>query len=892
MRKYISLITVFVTLIVSFFAASVFLYSQETIGSEYNGKIVKEIHFAGVITKDGKIIGKNGKPISDDNVEKKIVELENISELELVNLCLTEIGKPFDENKIAEDIKGIVSAANLKFCFVEVSEVDGGVAVEFFIEELPRISKIEWRGLVDTRAVDLESKITIKEGDPYLEGQVKRSRDLLIAEFERKGMFDVAVFYRVEDIKNSNTKKVVFTIDEGERKKIGHISLLGTHNINDYELLSLMELKEKDILDTGDYVESTLAMDKQRIIYYYRSKGYMDVRIVSTNVEYFWENPEKKEIRQIYIILKIEEGERYFFDGYSIEGNKKLAKDRLEGVLEQQILFDSPTRKAKTFVDRMIGKDVPNEMVFDGLLFEQDRGRLAMQYSGKGYIRAQIIPEKKIEAREVLVDGVKEKRKYLSVNFKITEGEQAFVENVIIIGNKKTKEKVIRREVLIKEGDLFNSFKLELTRQKINNLGYFKQVNIDIRPGSAEDKANIIIEVEEQPTGTVSLGGGYGTTVGFSIFADLGEKNLFGSGQSIGTKIEYGPTKSSISVNFLEPWLFDYPVSFSTSVYYSLSSYKTVSMFPQSDEYSTYDKEVIGYSVGFGYRFAYYYGMRLSWYHSFLRTKNASGSSPDEIFLSQELGFQEKRTVSYSIYRNSKDNLLNPTSGSYVGLTSSMTGGILLKGKEHYIKFVPEAELFYSPFSLPLLRDYPVVLQFRISGDFLVPPFAREKLKEYQDPEENPWIESDDRMNVGGPGTLRGWAYYDEDFPESWRLGMFHRILYGAELRVPIHKNYLWTALFFDAGSLWTDGYWDDTLSDQDILDNDKKDNLVLDIRDIKEAHLMEYFRYSYGFGVRIQIPMLPLRFWFGRKMIWENGEGFKRISGYNFDFQIGDMRF
>ena len=208
------------------------------------------------------------------------------------------------------------------------------------------------------------------------------------------------------------------------------------------------------------------------------------------------------------------------------------------------------------------------------------------------------------------------KRKFVRIDFEIEEGSQAYIENIFIKGNVKTKEKVIRRELLIKEGELFNSFKMQISREKIFNLGFFKQVNFDVRPGSREGYMNLIVDVEEQPTGTISLGGGYGTTSGFSIFADIGENNLLGNGQRVGLRFEYGPLRSSVTLSFNEPWLLDKPIGFNASVFYTLNTITTSSLFSNSDDDAKYQKRSIGYSLGLSYRFWYYYGVGSVWSHS------------------------------------------------------------------------------------------------------------------------------------------------------------------------------------------------------------------------------------------------------------------------------------
>jgi outer membrane protein insertion porin family len=123
-------------------------------------------------------------------------------------------------------------------------------------------------------------------------------------------------------------------------------------------------------------------------------------------------------------------------------------------------------------------------------------------------------------------------------------------------------------------------------------------------------------------------------------------------------------------------------------------------------------------------------------------------------------------------------------------------------------------------------------------------------------------------------------------------VGLFHRILYGAEFRVPIHPSLFWVVLFFDAGSLWSDPFWEKQLSleNQEIVAQDLLTKDVRHIQDFGKTNFLKYFKYSYGFGFRVQIPMMPLRFWFGRKMIYTGK--FKSIGGFQFQFAIGDMRF
>jgi outer membrane protein insertion porin family len=818
--------------------------------SKYEGKIVRKIEFTG---------------------------LTNVDADDLLDVMITEEGFPLKATEIRQDIKAVFRVGKFKNVKVEVEEYRDGVRIRFICEERPIVAKIEFRGLDELYDQDFTDLILIKEGDVLRTDLVENSVLVIKRKYEEEGLFNAVVRYKIKKIekdKDENEVEVVFIIDEGEDIKITKISVLGARRFSADDLIDEMELDEESILTDGSFKRDVYEQDKGKILSYYKERGYLDAQIVEDKVEYEWDDPETEDKRVIFITIKVSEGEKYYFDKYTIKGNK---------------VFDTKALMAKL-------EQIDSGDVFNNTLFEKDRQMLGFMYSTEGYIFARIIPRRTVEEREVDEDGKKEIRKFVRIDFEIIEGRKAYVENIIVKGNKKTKDKVIKRELLVKEGELFNSFKMQRSRERVYNLGFFKQVNFDIRPGSKDGFMNLIVDVEEQPTGTISLGGGYGTTTGFSIFADVGENNLLGYGHRIGVKFEYGPLRNSITLSYRWPWLFDYPVYFLTSVFYSLITIPTSSLFSDTGDAAEYKKQESGYSLGLSYRFWYFYGVGTVWRHSFKSLVDPTGNSPDAVFIEESLGLQEKRSLTFYVYRDSKDNYMNPTKGWRFEFSVEFTGGYILRGDDHFIKYSPDLYYYYSPFNLPFLRTHPCVIELRANASFIKPPFQRNTVERFQPRSDNAWLESENRLYIGGPETLRGWDYFDNDLPESWRVGLHHRILYGAEFRIPIQPQLVWFAFFFDAGSLWTDNFWEKDFSDytMEIINEDKNNKLLYDLSDISRADLMYYFKYSWGFGIKMQIPMLPLRFWFGRKMRWVGrGKGyFKEISDFNFQFGIGDMRF
>ncbi|OHD70259.1 MAG: outer membrane protein assembly factor BamA [Spirochaetes bacterium RBG_16_49_21] len=835
-----------------------FIYPQ---ASKYEGKIVKKIYFQG---------------------------LNNVDEADLQYMIKTTVGYPLKAEEIRGDIKKIFKKGNFESIVVEIEEYDKGVRIRFICKERPVIKSVEFKGIKEVSETDLTAAIPIKEGGIIRKDYLEKSVNAIKKKYEDEGLFNAVVRYEVKPVRgDENTVKVIFIIDEGEEIQIRKLSLLGVKNLNTRELASVMDTSERGLFKEGEFKKDVWEQDKARLLAYYQQYGYLDAQILDENIEYEWTDPEKREKRCIFITLKISEGEQYYFDKYTVQIAGK----------EGETVF-TPKEIMKEFEQETSGA------VFDNTLFQRDQHMISYMYATKGYIFARVIPKRIVNEREVVVDGKRVKRKFVTAAITIEEGSQAYIEMIIVKGNKKTKDKVIKRELTIREGELFNSAKVQLSREKVYNLGFFKQVNIDVRPGGREGYVNLIVDVEEQPSGTISLGGGYGTTSGFSIFADVAENNLLGNGQRVGVKFEYGPQRQSVSLSFNERWLFNFPVGLNTSVFYNLykvRSNQTIFSTTGSDE-ARYNRQAFGYGLGLSYRFLDYQTIGGSWTHAFTKVTDPTGNSSEEIFYIQSLGYQQKRSVTLFVAHDSRDNYLNPTRGASIDFAANFTGGNVLGGTDHFIRLSPSIFFYFSPFHLPFLKTHPCVFEVRVSGDFIVKPFGVGQIARKQEYRSNvlfnidlkdPWLEPEDRLNLGGPETLRGWDYYDKRFPQSWQsVGLFHRILYGIEFRVPIVPSMLWLALFVDAGSLWSDPFWEKTLyqDNRTLIQNDLDSGELYRIQDFGKVNLLGYFRYSYGFGFRIQIPMMPLRFWFGQKVVYEGR--FRQLGGFTFQFAIGDLRF
>jgi len=836
------------------------------------------------------LVATNAQKINYPFAGQKIAKIEfqglkNTDESDLKDILQDydiQEGKIYQPFPLNEAVKQIILKTAVRYIKVDAEKVvgaDTGIRLLFLCKERPKIKNIKFQGMDELYDTELREAIPLKEGEILNEKFLSDSKQLILKKYQDEGLFLASLqIERILDAEK-NTLDIIFKIDEGEKVKVQKIEISGAENLRAKDLVGAMETSEDGFFTDGSFSKTKYETDRIKILDYMKKEGYRDAEIVSNvkdEVQFVWLD-RKKETRGLNIHIKVKEGKKYFFNSYkiSIEETKDASGKPVPPVFTTRYLMT------------LMMLSTPGE-VFDEEKYRRDRQSISMMYAGKGHIFTRVIPTNTYNDKEVVIG----KKKYapgtlISISFVIKEGPVAKVENIIIKGNKKTKEKVIRREILIKPGEIFNSFKIQRSRERIYNLGFFKEVNLDARPGSREPMMNLVIDVAEQPTGTISLGGGYGTQSGFSIFTEVAENNLRGNGQRLSGRFEYGPLRKQIQTSFSDPWIIDsMPISFYVSAYYLLRTYPVTSVAPGSNVDAEYDKSILGGTIGFGYRFWVFWGASIRFNVQRSTSLRATGAAADAVFQQIALGPQLRNSVTTTLYRDSRDNVFNTVNGLKTQMAYEIAGWW---GDDHYTRFSPVAEYYFSPFHLPYLRNYPTVLMFRMSGDFTFKPLW-EKANQRPD---NYLVELDDKLYVGGVETVRGWDFVDYNFSsmelqKSWVDGGDHRILYGMEYRIPIEPSMLWFVGFVDAGALW-DAY-PTSASTVDLGQPLTRDNIS-----------MKHFVYSYGFGIRVQIPILPIRLYLAQRVVYEgkdvNGNyhgyyGFKKLGELNFVFGIGDFRY
>lgn len=584
---------------------------------------------------------------------------------------------------------------------IKVEKICGDKAwIVFDLRQQPRISKIEYIGVKKGEKEDLETRLNLMPGNQITQNIVNRAEDIVSAYFKQKGFSNVDVKVRqTPDISKENEMIVTIDINKNEKIKVHKIYIEGNEVLSDNKIQRTMKKtneKKKlvNLFRQKKFVESDYETDKALIIKKYNELGYRDARIVSDSVTKYNE-------KYVDVHLKVEEGKKYYISDISWAGN---------------------TIYSSEYLDLLLGMkkgDVYNQTLLNKRTMEDDDA-VANLYMNNGYLFFQLVPiESKIEGDSIALE------------MRVMEGPQARINNIAINGNDRLYEKVIRRELRVRPGDLFSKEALQRSAREIAQTGHFDPESMDIRPEPNPDNGTVdlIFNLTSKNSDQIELSAGWGQTgvIGKVAlkFTNFSIKNLFkpstykgiipqGEGQTFSISAQTNAKYyQAYSFSFLDPWFGGKrPNSLSVSAYYSRQTgvnsnfynrnYMTNGMLYNSlgsytglyggynDYYqnsieNAYDKnkflQMAGISLGFGKRlnwpdnyFTFMAQLSYNWYH----LKNW------EYLYYMNNGTSNSFVLSLSLSRNSIDNPIYTRSGSTFSLDLSLTPPVSLFSNKNW----------------------------------------------------------------------------------------------------------------------------------------------------------------------------------------------------------------
>jgi outer membrane protein insertion porin family len=408
-----------------------------------------------------------------------------------------------------------------------VDKVPRGEELDLVIHvvERPRIGAIAFSGNKRRDNDDLEKKLFLRVGEPYSPVTVQTQIDTLLQYYHEQGFGRAAIEAKTDSSQGAHRIKLTFAIREGERVRITRIEFEGARAFPAKKLRKSLATKPKGWFGGGELKDETFSEDIEKLTAYYRNHGYRDARVVSHDLR-----PGKKP-RDLTLVFAVEEGRPYVVGAIAWSGN--------------QVVKDAALQRLWT--------PKPGDR-YDASRIQKAQADAYAAYAEEGYLYLGIEP------RETVRDSA------VDVAFAVQEGSPSNVRYIEIAGNHGTREKVIRREIDIHEGDRFKRSALVRSQGDVFRLGFFEDVQIDFVPAESTD-VDITLKVKEKQVGTASAGAGYTAESGLTGFLELGHNNVLGNGQNLSLHLERGAKRSDYYVSFTEPWFRDTPTLLGFSGY-------------------------------------------------------------------------------------------------------------------------------------------------------------------------------------------------------------------------------------------------------------------------------------------------------------------------------------
>lgn len=427
-------------------------------------------------------------------------------------------GDVFLAKNLARDLKSIFSMGYFDDVRIEADDGPKGKIITFRVKEKPTIRVIRIKGNKVFDDEEIMENLNIRTGSILNMFKVRSNVERIEELYKNKNYHNVKVAYNIHELEH-NQADLEFVVKEGEKVRIKRIIFEGNKKYSSKKLKGMMKSSEKGffswLTSSGELNKEDLSHDVAKLSAFYHNNGYIQARVGEPHIEY--------KDNWIDITIKIFEGSQFMVGNIDIAGDIILSKEELEKNLK-----------------------ITREKFYNREVVRNDVLVLTDVYSDEGYAYADIFPriEENLEKSQV------------NITYTIDKGKQVYFEKIIISGNTKTRDKVIRRQLKVYEQELYSGRRLKRGVRNLYRLDYFEDIKINTSKGSSDDRMVLNVDVTEKPTGMLSFGGGYSNVENFFAMAAVSQQNLFGRGQILQLKAQLGGMTTRYTLSFTEPWLF------------------------------------------------------------------------------------------------------------------------------------------------------------------------------------------------------------------------------------------------------------------------------------------------------------------------------------------------
>ena len=566
----------------------------------------------------------------------------------------SQAGQPFDQDVLDADLKAVYGMGFFSQVTTEMTPAAGGrVVVVFHLVERPLVRTVKIEGGDKVKKEDLEAALKIRAHTILDPEKAQQGIEAAKKLYQDKGYLDAAITYETPPV-GDNEVDLIYTVKEGEPIRVKDIDFEGNSAYSDRTLRGILQTKERWFLSpltgAGNLNRDVLRTDTERLTAWYYDHGYVMVRVDEPQVV--------REGDGLKVRIKVDEGEQFKIGKVDISG-KDLPRDR--AAIEKGLAVK------------------PGE-VFSASDLRNDVEKLNVRLSDDGYAFATVEPDTAVHPEDKTVD----------VTFQVDRGRPVMVERIEITGNTKTRDKVLRREMRLQEQELYSGTKLRKSRDALQRLGFFQEVNVSTRRAGGDDKMNVLVDVKEQQTGAFSAGAGFSSADSILFNASVRENNLFGRGQRLVLNADFGTIRRNILLSFTEPYFRDTPLTV------SFDAFSWRLRFEDFDRGSTGFGTELSYPVtALGYdhigRFSLE-DVRLGTGYRFEKAKISNvGANATPSILAEE-GTTTISSITPRIVRNTLNHAFDPTAGSYQDLSVQLAG----LGGEQFTKFEATGRWYYT----------------------------------------------------------------------------------------------------------------------------------------------------------------------------------------------------
>jgi outer membrane protein insertion porin family len=688
----------------------------------------------------------------DDTFTVKKIEFKGVETLRkemLQTLIQTQVGQEISEDFLTKDIENLYKDTGFFYDIaVDVENIEGGgFEVTYILYESPKVEGINIIGNIELDTGKLMNQVTLRRSEIFSDRLRWESERAIRKLYHEKGFYLVSIQVHIDKDDEKNTNQVTFEIDEGPRVRITEINFIGNDQVDAKKLRKQMKTRIGKHFDEILFAEEDINYNLRN---YYQDQGFAQVKILGHTKRF------TEDKIGLMLDVTVDEGSQFIVGKYNVQVESG-----------EKIVYSE--QKIKNMLDPAEGE------LFNRAVFEESIAKLQQTYLDKGYLLAEVIPQPFFDEVNASVN----------ISLKISQGDVIIIDNVPIRGLEKTKELIIRRELdwlNIKSDELLDVKVLRKARQRLFQMGPFIR-GVDFVPSDTDNNSrkNLVVNIAESPTtGTLSVGGGYGSEGGIFGTAEIGQHNLFGRAYRIHLKGELGTRDHhTAEASFGTPWILGTPTRLNARIYNRRRFrryYGTIGALQQQDYLrDRYVWDTRGGSITLGRPIAYDIDLSVRFRNEYVKARTQD----------EELFNRSTRSILFAVGRDTRDyrtSLYDPIGGSSNSISYEYSGGFLGADNE-FQKYTADTSWFFSPW-------WNHVFAIHARAGYMQSKSSDRSVLFYE------------RFYLGGVDTIRGYEDW-EIYPDSENFIGGNKVFFtNLEYRIPVSPQ-LTTAVFFDVGQVW-----------------------------------------------------------------------------------------